>query len=91
MNSCKGPSPIYTGKGDNEQPLLPGEGGGSWRVGGLLSKIIFFAEIVLLKFLKIFLGKDLLTDSHFNKTNFKVHITYLCQRYHNQLNQNGGT
>lgn len=52
MNSCIGPSPIYTGKGEDEQPLLPGGGGGELEGGGLLSKIIFFAEIVLLKFFK---------------------------------------
>ena len=51
MNSCIGPSPIYTSKGEDEQPLLPG-GGGELEGGGLLSKIIFFAEIVLLKFFK---------------------------------------
>lgn len=52
MNSCNGPSPIYTGKGEDEWPLLPGRGGGGGGWGGLLSKMIFFAEIVLLKFFK---------------------------------------
>ena len=88
MNSGKGPSPICTGKGEDEQPLLPGGGGGELEGGwSIVYDYIFCRNRVM----KIFLSKDLLTDSHFNKTNFKVHITYPRQRYQNQPNQNSGT